>query len=192
MPVYEAHETAVIDDGAEVGAGTRIWHFCHLMPGSRIGCNCNLGQNVFVDRGAIIGNDVKIQNNVSLYSGVVLHDEVFVGPSAVFTNVLNPRSFINRKSEFRPTVVERGATIGANATLVCGVRVGAYALVGAGSVVSRDVAAYALVRGNPARRYGWVSRAGAKLVFSPLGIATCSISGEQYCLENGMVSRINK
>jgi UDP-2-acetamido-3-amino-2,3-dideoxy-glucuronate N-acetyltransferase len=187
MGGYEAHETAVIDEGAIIGAGTRIWHFCHLMPGSRIGLNCNLGQNVFVDRGVVVGNGVKIQNNVSLYSGVVLHDEVFIGPSAVFTNVINPRSFIDRKAEFKATVVERGATIGANATLVCGVRIGQFAFVGAGTVVTRDVAPFALVKGNPARSCGWVSRAGGKLVFNSLGKAVCLLSGERYCLESGAV-----
>lgn len=192
MREFQVHETAVIDEGAEVGAGTRIWHFCHLMPGSRIGRNCNLGQNVFVDRDVIVGNGVKIQNNVSLYSGVVLHDEVFVGPSAVFTNVINPRSFIERKAEFRPTVVEKGATIGANATLVCGITVGAYALIGAGSVVTKDVAPYTVVRGNPARRHGWVSRAGGKLVFNSLGAAACPISGEHYRLLKGDVFSENE
>jgi UDP-2-acetamido-3-amino-2,3-dideoxy-glucuronate N-acetyltransferase len=188
MSGYEVHETAVIDAGAFIGAGTRIWHFCHLMPGSRIGHNCNLGQNVFVDRDVVIGNGVKIQNNVSLYRGVVLHDEVFVGPSAVFTNVINPRSFIDRKAELKATVVEQGATIGANATLVCGVRIGSFAFVGAGSVVTRDVAAFALVQGNPARNCGWVSRSGGKLVFNSLGEAVCLLSGERYQLESGVVS----
>jgi UDP-2-acetamido-3-amino-2,3-dideoxy-glucuronate N-acetyltransferase len=190
MSGYEAHETAVIDEGALVGAGTRIWHFCHLMPGSRIGHNCNLGQNVFVDRGVVVGDRVKIQNNVSLYNGVVLHDDVFVGPSAVFTNVINPRSFIERKTEFKATVVERGATIGANATVLCGVRIGLFALVGAGSVVTKDVGAFVLVKGNPARPCGWVSRSGAKLVFNSLGEAVCPFSGEQYRLNHGSVSLI--
>lgn len=177
---YQAHPSAIIDPGAVVGAGTRIWHFSHLMPGCRIGAGCNLGQNVFVDRLVMVGNGVKIQNNVSLYQGVVLEDDVFVGPSAVFTNVINPRSFIERKTEFRLTVVERGATIGANATIICGVRIGAYALVGAGSVVTKNVKPYALVRGNPAKHVGWVSRAGIKLCFDGEGLATCSHSGEQY------------
>lgn len=187
MAAFEVHETAVIDPGAEVGAGTRIWHYCHLMPGCRIGEGCNLGQNVFVDRNVVVGNRVKIQNNVSLYDGVVLHDDVFVGPSAVFTNVINPRSFIERKHAFRPTVVEQGASIGANATLVCGVRVGCYALVGAGSVVTRSVPAYALVRGNPARHVGWVSQAGEPLHFNESGDARCPASGTHYRLEQGNV-----
>lgn len=187
MAPFQVHETAVIDPGAQVGAGTRIWHFCHLMAGCRIGDGCNLGQNVYVDRNVVVGNRVKIQNNVSLYDGVVLHDDVFVGPSAVFTNVLNPRSFIERKDAFRPTVVEQGATIGANATLVCGVRVGSYALVGAGSVVTRSVPAYALVRGNPARIVGWVSQAGEPLHFNELGQTRCPASGMPYRLENGLV-----
>lgn len=177
---YQAHPSAVIDPGAAIGAGTRIWHFCHLMPGCRIGTGCNLGQNVFVDRLVVVGNGVKIQNNVSLYQGVVLEDDVFVGPSAVFTNVINPRSFIERKTEFRPTVVERGATIGANATIICGVRIGAYAFVGAGSVVTKNVKPYALVRGNPARNVGWVSQAGTRLSFNSEGQAFCPQSGQQY------------
>lgn len=152
------HPTAVVDAGAEIGAGTRIWHFCHVMPSARVGRDCILGQNVFVDRDAVIGDRCKLQNNVSVYKGVVLEDEVFVGPSAVFTNVLNPRAFIERKHEFRPTRVRRGATIGANATIVCPCDVGEYALVGAGAVVTRDVEAHALVVGAPARRVGWVCR----------------------------------
>ncbi len=181
------HETAVVDAGAVVGRGTRIWHFCHLMPRSRVGSNCNIGQNVFIDNDVAVGNGVKIQNNVSLYSGVVIEDDAFIGPSAVFTNVINPRSFIERKTEFRPTLVGRGATIGANATLICGIKVGAYALVGAGSVVTKDVAPHALVVGNPARQHGWVSRNGYRLVFNSLDRATCPQTGEEYALENNHI-----
>lgn len=177
------HETAVVDPGAQVGTGTRIWHFCHLMPQCQVGSHCNIGQNVFIDNNVVVGNGVKIQNNVSLYNGVVIADDVFIGPSAVFTNVINPRSFIERKTEFRPTRVERGATIGANATVVCGITIGAYALVGAGSVVTKNVVPFALVMGNPARQKGWVSRAGYKLVFNSLSQAECPASGEIYKME---------
>jgi UDP-2-acetamido-3-amino-2,3-dideoxy-glucuronate N-acetyltransferase len=184
------HPTAIIDDGAIVGEDTRIWHFCHLMPGSVIGKNCILGQNVFVGNNVVIGNGVKIQNNVSLYEGVVCEDNVFVGPSVVFTNVANPRSAVDRKSEFRQTLVKRGATLGANATIVCGVTIGEYAFIGAGAVVTKDVAAYALLVGNPAKQTGWMSEAGAKLVFDKTGKAVCSISGEKYGLENNTVKKI--
>lgn len=174
------HPTAVVDPGAEVGAGTRIWHFCHLMPGCRVGADCNIGQGVFIDRGVRVGDRVKIQNHVSLYSGVSIADDAFLGPSVVFTNVINPRSFIERKDEFRPTQVGQGASIGANATIVCGLSIGAYALVGAGSVVTRPVPAHALVYGNPARRHGWVSRAGYRLIFNDKGEAACPQTGEKY------------
>lgn len=154
------HPSAVVDEGAFVGEGTRIWHFCHVMPGAKVGRNCIFGQNVFVDRDAVIGDGCKLQNNVSIYKGVTLEDEVFIGPSAVFTNVLNPRAFIERKHEFRPTRVRRGATVGANATVVCPCDIGEYALVGAGAVVTRDVPAHRLVAGVPARPIGWVCRCG--------------------------------
>ena len=160
---YFVHETARIDQPCEIGEGTRIWYFSHVMSGTRIGANCNLGQNVFIDRGVVVGNSCKIQNNVSLYTGVVLEDEVFCGPSMVFTNVINPRAFIERKDEFRQTRVKRGATLGANSTIVCGVTVGQYALVGAGAVITRDVRPYALMLGVPARRVGWVCRCGTAL-----------------------------
>ena len=189
------HPSAVIDKGAVIGQGTRIWHFCHLMPRSRVGSNCNIGQNVFIDNDVVVGNGVKIQNNVSLYNGVILEDDAFIGPSAVFTNVVNPRSFIERKREFRPTHVGRGATIGANATIVCGVSIGAYALVGAAAVVTREVPGYALVVGNPARQRGWVSRAGYQLVFNSLGKATCEGTGEVYQLQDDgvfMISGLNQ
>ena len=160
------HPTAVIDEGAQIGTGTRIWHFCHLMPASRLGENCNIGQNVFIDNNAVIGNGVKIQNNVSVYNGVVIEDDVFLGPSVVFTNVINPRSFIERKNEFKKTRVKKGATIGANATILCGIEIGCYAMIGAGAVVTKNVLDYALVTGNPAGQMGWVSRAGIKLNFN--------------------------
>lgn len=157
---YIAHPTAVIDEGAVIGQGTRIWHFCHIMPKATIGSHCNLGQNVFVDNNAVVGDGVKIQNNVSVYNGVRIEDDVFIGPSVVFTNVLNPRSFIERKHEFKKTLVKKGASIGANATLLCGVEIGEYALVGAGAVVTKNVPAYAVVTGNPARITGRTNEGG--------------------------------
>ncbi len=174
---YFAHETAVVDPGAQIAEGTKIWHFCHLMPGCCIGKNCSLGQNVMVAPDVVLGDNCKVQNNVSLYTGVVCEDDVFLGPSCVFTNVLNPRSHVSRKDEYRKTLVRRGATIGANATIVCGVEIGEYAFVGAGAVVTRDVPAFALVTGNPARQRGWMSRAGFKLIFNELGEATCPGDG---------------
>lgn len=178
---YYAHETACIDQGAQIGDGTRIWHFCHIMQGAQIGQNCVLGQNVYVGTKAIIGNGVKIQNNVSIYDSVILEDDVFCGPSCVFTNVVNPRSFVKRKDQYRPTVVRKGASIGANATLVCGVTVGPYALIGAGAVVTKDVKAYALMVGMPAIQKGWVSRSGATLGDD----LVCPETGEKYTLANG-------
>lgn len=163
MPDFSAHSSAFIDDGAVIGPGTKVWHFCHVMPGAVIGAGCNLGQNVVVMPGVRVGDNVKIQNNVSLYEGVVLEDDVFCGPSCVFTNVINPRSHVSRKAEYRQTLVRRGATIGANATIVCGVTLGEYALVGAGAVVTRDVPSHALVVGVPARQAGWVCRCGETL-----------------------------
>lgn len=179
---YYKHETAIIDNGAIIGEATKIWHFSHVMA-AEIGKNCILGQNVFIASNVKIGNGVKIQNNVSLYEGVICEDDVFIGPSAVFTNVVNPRSFIERKTEYKTTFIQKGATIGANATIICGVTIGAYAFIGAGSVVTRDVKAYALVMGNPARQTGWMSKAGSKLTFSA-NLATCSISGKHYKLED--------
>ncbi|MBS1738737.1 MAG: N-acetyltransferase [Bacteroidetes bacterium] len=156
------HDSAIVDNGAQIGKGTKVWHFCHIMPKAVIGTNCNLGQNIFVDNNCVVGNGVKIQNNVSVYNGVILEDDVFVGPSVVFTNVINPRSFIERKNEFRSTVVKKGATIGANATIICGVTIGEYALVGAGAVVTKNVLPYTIVTGNPAKVSGKVDREGNK------------------------------
>jgi UDP-2-acetamido-3-amino-2,3-dideoxy-glucuronate N-acetyltransferase len=187
---YFAHETAIVDEGANIGAGTRIWHFSHIMPQAIIGANCNIGQNVVISPGVAIGNNCKIQNNVSIYTGVICEDDVFLGPSMVFTNVINPRSAVNRKSEFKNTIVERGATIGANATVICGNKIGAFAFIGAGAVVTKDIAAYALVLGNPARQTGWMSEMGYKLIFDEKGVATCPESGEKYKLTNNLVEKI--
>jgi len=187
MSGYFAHESSVIDPGALIGEGTKIWHFCHVMPRAIIGERCNIGQNVFVDNNVTVGNGVKIQNNVSLYNGVVVEDDVFLGPSMVLTNVINPRSFIERKTEFRPTFIRRGATIGANATIVCGVVIGQYALVGAGAVINRNVPAFALVVGNPGRQIGWVSKFGNRLVFNDSGEALSPEDGTRYRLEDGAV-----
>jgi UDP-2-acetamido-3-amino-2,3-dideoxy-glucuronate N-acetyltransferase len=187
---YYAHETAVIDDGCKIGKGTKIWHFSHVMTGAEIGETCNIGQNVVVSPGVRLGRNVKVQNNVSIYTGVVCEDDVFLGPSMVFTNVINPRSAINRKDQYGSTLVERGATIGANATVVCGIKIGKYSFIGAGAVVTKDVKPYSLVVGNPARHKGWMSEYGHKLVFEMDGIATCSESGQRYKLENNEVSRI--
>jgi UDP-2-acetamido-3-amino-2,3-dideoxy-glucuronate N-acetyltransferase len=188
---YFAHETAVIDNGCKIGSGTKIWHFSHIMTGSEIGENCNIGQNVVISPGVKLGRNVKVQNNVSIYTGVICADDVFLGPSMVFTNVINPRSAINRKDQYGSTIVEKGASIGANATIVCGIKIGKYSFVGAGAVVTKDVKAYSLVVGNPARHTGWMSEFGHKLVFNNEGIATCIESGERYRLENNEVSRIN-
>lgn len=190
MSNYYVHPSAVIDEGAIIGEGCKIWHFCHLMPGAFLGDDCSLGQNVFVASTVKLGKGVKVQNNVSLYDGVICEDEVFVGPSAVFTNVINPRSAVNRKHAYQRTVVGRGASIGANATIICGNDIGAYAFVGAGAVVTRPVKPYALVSGNPARQRGWMSRQGAKLVFDDSGTAICEISGEAYRLREGQVTFI--
>lgn len=189
-PSFFAHATAVIDEGCRIGEGTRIWHFCHIMTGASIGRDCNIGQNVVVSPGVVLGAGVKVQNNVSIYTGVTLEDDVFLGPSCVFTNVLNPRSAINRKEQFIKTHVGKGATIGANATIVCGHDIGAYALVGAGAVVTKPVPAYALVVGNPARHTGWVSEYGHTLVFDHNGQAHCPESGQEYSLENNRVTRV--
>lgn len=188
---YKAHTSAVIDEGCEIGEGTRIWHFSHIMPGCKIGQNCNIGQNVVISPEVVLGNNVKIQNNVSIYTGVTCDDDVFLGPSMVFTNVMNPRSAVNRRSEYLKTHVGKGASIGANATIVCGHDIGAFAFIGAGAVVTKNVPAYALVIGNPARQTGWMSEYGHKLQFDANGLATCIESKEQYKLENNTVRKIS-
>ena len=190
MNDYFAHKTAILDEGCRIGEGTRIWHFTHIMTEAVIGKNCVLGQNVMVANRVTIGDNVKIQNNVSVYEGVMCEDDVFLGPSMVFTNVINPRAFIERKHEFRPTLVKKGATIGANATIVCGHTVGRYALIGAGAVVTHDVPDYALITGNPGRQAGWVSEYGCRLVFNEEGIAVCPESGQRYQLSENQVIRI--
>ncbi|MCU0420031.1 MAG: N-acetyltransferase [Cyclobacteriaceae bacterium] len=187
---YFAHETAVIDEGCEIGEGTKIWHFSHVMPRCKIGKNCNLGQNVVVSPEVILGNNVKVQNNVSIYTGVVCEDDVFLGPSMVFTNVVNPRSAVNRRGHYQKTVVRHGASIGANATVVCGHDIGEFAFIGAGAVVTKNIPAYALVVGNPARQVGWMSAYGHKLAFDAAGRAACPESGEHYQLKNGTVSPV--
>lgn len=187
---YFAHETAVIDGGCKIGRGTKIWHFSHVMSGSEIGENCNIGQNVVISPGVKLGKNVKVQNNVSIYTGVICEDDVFLGPSMVFTNVINPRSAIIRKNSYLTSIVEKGATIGANSTIVCGNRIGTYAFIGAGAVVTKDVKPYSLVVGNPARQTGWMSEYGHKLIFDNSGVATCSESGERYKLEDGKVSKL--
>jgi len=180
---YQAHQTAVIDEGASIGAGTKIWHFSHIMPGAVLGERCNIGQNVVVSPGVVLGANVKVQNNVSIYEGVTCDDDVFLGPSCVFTNVTNPRSAVNRRGEYARTHVGRGASIGANATIVCGHDIGPYAFIGAGAVVTKNVPAYALVVGNPARQMGWMSAYGHRLEFDQNGRATCPESGEAYRLK---------
>ncbi len=189
---YFAHETAVIDEGVSIGKGTKIWHFSHVMPGSEIGENCNIGQNVVISPGVKLGRNVKVQNNVSVYTGVICEDDVFLGPSMVFTNVMNPRSAVNRKNQYAETLVEKGATIGANSTIVCGHTIGRFAFIGAGAVVTRDVKPYALVVGNPARQTGWMSEYGHKLIFNPEGLAVCPESGERYLLKDGNVSKLTE
>lgn len=188
--MYYAHETAVIDEGCTIGKGTKIWHFSHIMPNCEIGEDCNLGQNVVVSPQVTLGRNVKVQNNVSIYTGVICEDDVFLGPSMVFTNVINPRSAVNRKNEYKETIVEKGASIGANATIVCGNKIGKYALIGAGAVVTKEVKPYALVVGNPSRQIGWVSEYGHRLYFDADGKATCPESGEQYLLKENNVIKI--
>ncbi len=190
MSDYFKHESAYIDEGCRIGDGTKIWHFSHIMSGCVIGENCNIGQNVVVSPDVILGNNCKIQNNVSVYTGVQCEDDVFLGPSMVFTNVINPRAAVSRKDEYKATILKRGCSVGANATIVCGHTLGEYCLIGAGSVVTKDVEAYALMVGNPARRIGWVSRHGEKLHFDEQGIAICPATGEKYQLENNKVTLI--
>lgn len=187
---FFAHETAVIDANCQIGEGTKIWHFSHIMSDCTIGQHCSIGQNVVISPEVRIGNRVKIQNNVSVYTGVICEDDVFLGPSAVFTNVINPRSAIVRKNEYKSTLVQKGATIGANATIVCGITIGKYAFIGAGAVVTKNIPDYALVVGNPARQTGWMSEYGYKLKFNSEGVAVCPESRDQYRLENGKVSKI--
>lgn len=192
---YYSHESAYIDEGAEIGDGTKIWHFCHIMPRSMIGKNCILGQNVFIAADTIIGDNVKIQNNVSVYTGVIMENDVFLGPSMVFTNVINPRSHIERKSEYQTTLVKRGATIGANATILCGITIGEYAFIGAGSVITRDVPAHALTYGNPARIQGWMCQCGLKLSFQHTREeenACCTTCGCLYTKRGMVVKRLKQ
>lgn len=188
---YFAHPTALIDDGAEVGAGTKIWHFSHVMPKAVLGEKCNLGQNVVVSPDVILGKNVKVQNNVSIYTGVICEDDVFLGPSMVFTNVTNPRSAVNRRGSYEKTTVGKGASIGANATIVCGHDIGEYAFIGAGAVVTKTVKPYALMVGNPARQIGWMSQYGHRLNFDANNMATCPESGQQYKLEQDQITLIN-
>lgn len=186
---YFAHPTAVIDDGCKIGKGTKIWHFSHIMPNCTLGENCNIGQNVVISPDVVLGKNVKVQNNVSIYTGVTCDDDVFLGPSMVFTNVINPRSAVNRKSEYAKTHVGKGASIGANATIVCGHDIGEFAFIGAGTVVTKTVPAYALIVGNPGRQMGWMSEFGHRLEFDANGNATCKESGQTYKLENNTVKR---
>ncbi len=190
MKKYTAHETAVIDANCEIGNGTKIWHFSHIMPNCSIGDNCNIGQNVVISPEVILGKNVKVQNNVSIYTGVICEDDVFLGPSMVFTNVVNPRSAVNRKNQYLKTVVKKGASIGANATIVCGNTIGEYAFIGAGAVVVKEILPYALVVGNPSKQIGWVSEFGHRLTFNEEGVARCSESNEVYQLENNNVRKL--
>lgn len=187
MSDFFAHETAIVDEGAKVGRGTRIWHFSHVMDNAIIGEQCNIGQNVFIASGVTIGNNVKIQNNVSVYEGVICEDDVFLGPSCVFTNIKNPRSAIIRKGQYAKTIVRKGASIGANATIICGIEIGEYAFIGAGAVVTKNVLPYALLAGNPAKQINWMSEYGHQLDFDTEGKAVCPESGQKYFFKNGMV-----
>ena len=190
MTDHFVHESSYVDEGAEIGSGTKIWHFSHVMPRARIGEKCNIGQNVLVSSDVVIGRNVKIQNNVSLYTGVIVEDDVFLGPSMVFTNVINPRSHVNRKDEYRKTLVKQGASIGANATIVCGTTIGRFAFIGAGAVVTKDIPDYALVHGNPARIRGWICQCGIKLDFAG-DAATCKDCGSKYVQEGGAIRSIS-
>ena len=187
---YFAHETAVIDEGCSIGAGTKIWHFSHIMPKCNIGEKCNIGQNVVVSPDVVLGNNVKVQNNVSIYTGVICEDDVFLGPSMVFTNVINPRSAVNRKNEYMKTTVKKGASIGANATIVCGNDIGRFAFIGAGAVVTKEIKDYALVVGNPSKQIGWISEYGHRLNFDENNIAVCPESQEKYELKNDLVTKL--
>ena len=192
MNTFFSHPTAIIDEGCDIGDGSKIWHFSHIMPNCKIGSHCNIGQNVVISPDVVLGNNVKVQNNVSIYTGVICEDDVFLGPSMVFTNVINPRSAVNRKNEYQKTVVKKGATIGANATIVCGHDIGKYAFIGAGAVVTKSIPDYALVMGNPARQTGWMSEYGHKLNFEENGVAVCPEIGEKYLLKDGRVSKISE
>lgn len=187
---FFAHTTAVIDEGAIIGDGTSIWHFSHLMKGCKIGINCNIGQNVFIADNVVLGNNVKVQNNVSLYNGVICEDDVFLGPSCVFTNVINPRSAVIKKKEFKPTILKKGVSVGANATIICGITINEFGFIGAGAVVTKDVAAYALIIGNPAKQVGWMSEHGSKLQFNKDGFAVCEETNEKYQLTNNVVTKL--
>lgn len=189
---YFADKTSIIEEGCFIGDGTKIWHFSHIMKDAVIGNDCNIGQNVVIAAKVIIGNHVRIQNNVSVYEGVICEDDVFLGPSMVFTNVINPRSAISRKNEYMPTLVKKGATIGANATIVCGNTLGEYCFIGAGAVVTKNVPNYALIVGNPGKQIGWMSESGSRLKFNENGIAICKESGDNYNLQNNVVNKINK
>ena len=189
MSHYYAHPSSFIDEPCTIGNGTRIWHFCHIMENAVIGDNCNIGQNVMIGKSVVLGNGVKVQNNVSLYEGVSCENDVFIGPSVVFTNVINPRSAISRKHEFKPTIIKHGASIGANATIVCGITIGEFAFIGAGSVVTKSILPYALVMGNPAKQKGWMSEHGHKLHFDENNVAICKETGEQYVLKDGAVKK---
>ena len=187
---FFAHETAVIDEGCTIGKGSKIWHFSHIMPKCTLGENCNVGQNVVISPGVVLGNNVKVQNNVSIYTGVTCEDDVFLGPSMVFTNIINPRSAVIRRDQYVKTVVKKGASIGANATIVCGYDIGEYCFIGAGAVVTKEVLPFALVVGNPAKHIGWMSEFGHRLTFDDQNIAVCPESQEKYKLENGRVSKL--
>jgi len=190
MISIQIHPTAIIDEDCQIGNGTKIWHFSHIMTKAVIGNNCNIGQNVVVSPEVVLGNNVKVQNNVSIYTGVLCEDDVFLGPSCVFTNIVNPRSFISRKEEYKQTLVKKGASIGANATIICGCTIGEYAMIGAGTVVTKDVAPYALIVGNPGQQIGWISQSGYRLDFDSNGIAICEESGEKYRFQDGKVHRM--
>tara|TARA_B110000208_G_C11746834_1_gene422037 strand:+ start:818 stop:1399 length:582 start_codon:yes stop_codon:yes gene_type:complete len=188
---YYSHETAFIDEGCKIGANTKIWHFSHIMPNCIIGEHCNIGQNVVISPNVILGKNVKVQNNVSIYTGVICEEDVFLGPSMVFTNVINPRSAVNRKEEFLKTIVKKGASIGANATIVCGNNIGEFSFIGAGSVVTKEIPNFALVVGNPSRQIGWVGEFGHRLFFDSNNIAICNESKQEYKLEHNIVTRIS-
>lgn len=190
MKNYFSHETAIIDEGCDIGEGTKIWHFSHVMPNCKLGNNCNIGQNVVVSPDVILGDNVKVQNNVSIYTGVICEDDVFLGPSMVFTNVINPRSAVNRRGEYLKTTVKKGVSIGANATIVCGNDIGEFAFIGAGAVVTKEVPAYALLVGNPAKQIGWMSEFGHRLEFDEKGMATCPESNDKYELKDNKVSKL--